>query len=198
MANTNNPFGFQPYGTLGGSGPNFRLSKRLISSGNSTAIYRGDMVVPVTSTVTGYITQATASTVPAAGVFWGCEYLSTSQGNIVRNNYWPGSDANGDVTAYVYDAPDMLFVGQAGASAIGLTSLNQNAQITVGTGSTTTGISGMYLNPTTGTTSTYPFIVWGFVQDPTGVNGTDITTAYNWVIVGWNLEIFKAGATSVS
>jgi hypothetical protein len=178
--------------------PNFRLSKRLISSGNGTAIYTGDAVVPVTSTVTGYIQQATASTVPMAGIFMGCEYLSVSQGNIVRSRYWPGSDANGDVTAYVIDNPDAQFVVQAGASAIGLTSLNQNAQLTVGTGSSTTGQSGMYLNSTTGTTSTYPFIVAGFVQDPTGMNGADITTAYNWVIVGFNLEIFKAGAASVS
>jgi len=127
----------------------------------------------------------------------GCEYLSVSQGNIVRSRYWGGADANGDVTAYVIDNPDALFVVQAGATAIGFTSINENAQLNVGTGSTTTGQSGMFID-TLGTTSTYPFIVVDFIQDPTGANGTDITTGYNWVVVGWNLEIFNAPQTSIA
>lgn len=197
MANTNAPFGFSPIGTVGGSTPNFRLSKRLIASGNGTAIYFGDAVVPVTSSATGYIKQATASTVAMAGIFRGCVYTSVSQGRTVRSLYWPGSDATGDVTAYVIDDPLAQFVVQAGGSAVGLTSLNSNIQLNVGTGSTTTGLSGMYVE-SPNTTSTLPFIVTGFVQDPLGVNGTDITTAYNWVIVGFNNEIFKAGLTSIS
>ena len=197
MANTNAPFGFLPEGTVGGAGPNFRLSKRLIASTNATAIYTGDAVVPVTGSVTGYIQQATASTVQMAGIFWGCKYLSVSQGRQVWSRYWPGSDANGDVTAYVIDNPDAEFVVQAGGTAIGLTSLNLNVQLAVGTGSTITGQSGMYVqNPAN--TSTLPFTITGFVQDPTGANGTDITTAYNWVKVTFNSQVFKAGQTSVS
>lgn len=197
MANTNAPFGFSPEGTVSGAAPNFRLSRRLIASTNATPIYTGDAVVPVTGSVTGYIKQATASTVALAGIFWGCKYLSVSQGRQVWSRYWPGSDANGDVTAFVIDSPDTEFVVQAGGTAIGLTSLNQNVQLNVGTGSTITGQSGMYVeNPNT--TATLPFTIVGFVQDPTGANGTDITTAYNWVRVTFNSEIFKAGLTSVS
>jgi hypothetical protein len=199
MANTNSPFGFQPYGTVSGAAPNWRLSSRLISSTNTTAIYTGDAVVPVISTVNGYITQATAGTTALAGIFAGCEYTSVSQGNRVRSRFYPGSDANGDVTAYVIDNPDAVFLVQAGTAAMGLTCLNENAQLTTGTGSSTTGQSGMFLNSTTATTSTYPFTVVGFVQDPNpGQNGTDITTAYNWVLVTFNNEIFRAGLTSVS
>lgn len=197
MANTNAPFGFQPQGTVGGSTPNFKISRRLIASTNATAIYKGDAVVPVTSTVTGYIKQATASTVALAGIFWGCKYLSVSQGRTVWSNYWPGSDATGDVTAYVYDDPQMVFTAQAGATAVPITALNQNIQLNVGTGSTSTGLSGMYVE-TPATTATLPFTIVGFVQDPTGVNGTDITTGYNWVLVTFNNEIFRAGLTSVS
>ena len=192
MANTNAPFGFSPEGTVSGSTPNFRLSRRFIAAGNSTAIFTGDAVVPVTGTSTGYIKQATASTIAMAGIFWGCKYLSISQGRPVWSRYWPGSDANGDVTAYVIDNPDAEFVVQAGGTAIGVASLNQNVQLNVGTGNTTTGQSGMYVeNPNV--TATLPFTITGFVQDPTGANGTDITTAYNWVKVTFNNEVFRAG-----
>jgi hypothetical protein len=194
VANVNNPFGFSPYGTRNGATPNFRLSRRKIASNNGTAIYTGDAVIPLS---TGYIAQATASTVPMAGIFMGCEYLSVSQGNIVRSRFWGGSDANGDVTAYVIDNPDALFVVQAGSSAIPFSDLNANAQLNVGTGSSITGQSGMFID-TVGTTNTYPFIIVDFVQDPSGANGTDITTGYNWVIVGWNLEIFNAPQTSIA
>ena len=199
MANTLSPFGFSPNGTLGGSTPNFRLSRRYIASSNATAIYTGDVVMPVTSTATGYIVQYSSGTVPPAGVFMGCKYLSVSQGRQVWSPYWPGSDANGDVTAYVIDNPDALFVVQSGtASAVTLANINSNATVNTSTaGTTINGRSGMALG-TIGTTSTYTFIVVDLITTPNGKNGTDITTAYNWVVVGWNLEIFKAGATSIS
>jgi hypothetical protein len=198
VANTLALFGFSPEGTVGGSTPNFRLSKRLVASTNTTAIYKGDAVVPVTSTTTGYITQATASTVALAGIFWGCTYTSLSRGSRVWSPYWPGSDANGDVTAYVLDDPQMVFVVQSSQSTpIALTSLNQNVQLSVGTGNTYTGLSGMGIT-TPANTATLPFTITGFVQDPTGLNGTDITTAFNWVLVTFNNEIFRAGLTSVS
>ena len=196
MANTNAPFGFSPEGTVSGS-PNFKLSTRLIASTNATPIYTGDAVVPVSGSATGYIKQATASTVQMAGIFWGCKYLSTSQGRTVWSRYWPGSDANGDVTAYVIDDPNAKFVVQAGGTAIGLASLNLNVQLNVGTGNTTTGQSGMYVE-SPANTSTLPFTITGFVTNPTGAPGTDITSAYNWVVVAFNSEIFKAGQTSIS
>jgi hypothetical protein len=197
MANLSAPFGFQPEGTVGGSTPNFKLSKRLIASTNTTAIFKGDAVVPVTSSVTGYITQATASTVALAGIFWGCTYLSVSQGRKVWLPYWPGSDAVSDVTAYVLDDPQMVFTVQAGATAVGLAALNLNIQLAVGTGNTTTGLSGMFVQ-SPANTATLPFTVVGFIQDPPGANGTDITTGYNYVLVTFNNEIFRAGLTSVS
>ena len=197
MANVSAPFGFSPDGTVGGSTPNFRISRRMIASTNATAIFCGDAVVPVTGSVTGYIAQATASTTALAGIFWGCKYLSVSQGRQVWSRYWPGSDANGDVTAYVIDSPDAEFTVQAGATAIGLTSLNLNVQLAVGTGSTLSGQSGMFIqNPAN--TATLPFTITGFVQDPPGANGTDITTGYNFVKVTFNNEIFRAGLTSIS
>jgi hypothetical protein len=199
MANVLSPFGFSEAGTVGGSTPNFRISRRYIASTNATAIYRGDAVVPVTSTATGYITQWSAGTVPLAGVFWGCQYLSISQGRKVFSPYWPGSDASGDVTAWVNDDPQAMFMVQSGtASAVTLANINSNATITTATaGSTLSGQSGMALS-TIGTTSTYPFTIVDLVTTPPGQNGTDITTAYNYVMVTFNNEIFRTGNTSIS
>lgn len=198
MANTLAPFGFSPSGTISGSGPNFRLSSRKIASTNATAIYTGDAVMPVTTTATGYITQYTTGSVPCCGVFWGCVYLSVSQSRIVRSEFWPGSDANGDITAYVIDSPDAMFIAQSGAGPITLANVNQNVAIVVSpVGSSLTGRSGMALG-VPATTSTYPFTIVGLAQDLGAGNGTDITTAFNYVYVTFNNEIFRTGNTSIS
>ena len=184
MANTNAPFGFRQYrGT--GSAPTFEQTVRNIAYNNGTAIYFGDAVVPLN---TGYIGQATASTVQLAGIFVGCKYLSTSQKRTVWSNYWPGADVASTapkVEAYIIDDPNAQFVAQAGGTAIGFADIGANIQLNVGTGNAATGISGMYVE-SAGTTNTLPFRIVGMVEDPPGANGTDIASAYNHVIVRFN------------
>ena len=181
MANTNTPFGFkQVKGT--GSLPTFEQNARAIASTNSTAIYFGDAVIPLS---TGYIAQATASTVRVEGIFVGCKYTSVSQKRTVWSNYWPGSDATGDVEAYVIDDPNAQFQVQAGGTAVTFANIGEYIQLNVGTGNTSTGISGMYVE-SPNTTVTLPFIVRGLITNPPGANGTDATSAYNIVVVGFN------------
>ena len=115
MANTQAYFGFSPVSTSNGP-VNWRMSTRRIASGNATAIYKGDPVMPVVSSATGYITQGAAGTTTLAGIFWGCQYLSVSQKRTLWSAYWPGSDATGDVTAYVIDDPNARFKVQANGS----------------------------------------------------------------------------------
>lgn len=181
MANTNSPFGFkQIKGT--GSAPTYEQNTRKIASNNSTAIFFGDAVIPLS---TGYIAQATASTVRMEGIFVGCKYTSTSQKRTVWSNYWPGSDATGDVEAYIVDDPNAQFLVQAGGTAVTFANIGEYIQLNVGTGSTATGVSGMYVeNPNT--TVTLPFRVVGLVESPPGANGTDATAAYNQIIVAFN------------
>jgi len=182
MANTNTPFGFkQVKGT--GSLPTFEQNVRYIAPTNSTAIFFGDAVIPLN---TGYIAVATAAAVRMEGIFAGCKYTSVSQKRTVWSNYWPGSDANGDVEAYIIDDPNAQFQVQATSGPITFTSVGRYAQLTAGTGNTATGISAMTLATPSAGTITFPFIVKGLVQDPPGANGTDITTAYNIVVVGFN------------
>lgn len=181
MANTNAPFGFrQAKGN--GSAPTYEQVEMLIASNNSTAIFFGDAVIPLN---TGYIAQATASTVQLAGIFMGCSYLSTSQKRKTWSNYWPGSDATGDVTAYVCNDVNARFMVQAGGTAVGVAAINANIQLNVGTGNTANGISGMFVE-TPNTTDTLPFRVISLVTEPPGANGTDIASAYNYVIVAFN------------
>jgi len=191
MPNTNAPFGFLHIGNNSGGAPTFQQSIRKIAANNATAIFYGDAVVPVTGSATGYITRATASTVALAGVFVGCKYYSTSQQKVINSRYWPGSDATGDVTAYVVDDPNARFVVQADATGIPFSKVGQNAQLIAGAGNTLSGFSGMTLNSTTATTATFPFIIVDLVTDPPGQNGTDATSGYNQVIVQFNNEIFR-------
>lgn len=184
MANTSAPFGFRQYkGT--GSSPTYEQVTMKIASNNSTAIFFGDAVVPVTGTATGYIKQATASTVALAGIFVGCKYLSVSQKRTVWSNYWPGSDANGDVEAYVVNDPNAQFLVQAGSTNIPASKVGQLVQLNVGTGNTANGISGMYVE-SPATTATLPFRITDVVTEPAGTNGTDATSGYNYLVVAFN------------
>ena len=202
MANTFAPFGFRPTSTSNGP-ENFRISTRRIASTNTTAIYKGDPVIPVVSTANGYITQSGSNpTTTLAGIFWGCQYLSTSQKRTVWSQYWPGSDATGDVIAYVVDDPLARFVVQTSGTsfqisgtvaAFGSSPVGQNANFTIGSGSALTQQSGAYLS-SVGTLNTSPFIITAMIIDPPGANGTDPTSQYNYVEVGFNNEWLRGNA----
>lgn len=192
------PWGFSPF--MSDNGPvNYAQIERKISSSYSTAIFYGDAVVPVVSSATGYIAQAAVGSTALVGVFLGCRYYSTSQKKWIWNNYWPGSDATGDVVAFVVNDPTAQFLCQAGASNLGFSVIGQNAQLALNGGNTTTGISGMYIS-TTGTTSTFPFIIVAVpgTESPASQTTPDPTLAYNWLVVGFNNQQFITGKTGIS
>lgn len=190
VTNVSAPFGFrQIKGT--GSAPTYEQVPMTIASGNATAIFFGDAVVPVTGSATGYIKQATASTVALAGIFVGCKYLSTSQKRTVWSNYWPGSDATSDVEAYVVNDPNAQFLCQAGGTNVGFATIGQNIQLNVGTGNTANGISGMYVE-TPATTATLPFRIVSLVATPPEQNGTNITGTFNLLIVQFNNTLTRS------
>jgi len=207
MANTFAPNGFLQYQGGAGGAPTFAQSTRKIASGNATAIFTGDPVMPVIGSATGYITQGAAGTTVLAGIFVGCKYLSTSQKRVVWSAYWPGSDATNDVEAYVIDDPNARFVVQSSGTGFPVTGTlaaqtsgvqGQYAQFTIGTGSTATGRSGAYISAV-GTTVTYPFIVVDYAVS--FANGGDPTTQYCNLIVGFNNEVWRtngAGPTGIS
>ena len=207
MANTQAYFGFTQYQGGAGGAPTFAQSVRRIASGNSTAIYTGDPVMPVVSTANGYITQASPGSTTLAGIFVGCRYLNTSLGRVVWSPYWPGSGATGDVEAYVIDDPASRFIVQTSTSSFPMTGtattmtsgvIGQYAQFSIGSGNTLSGRSGAYLS-SLATTVTFPFLI---VDYQIGVqNGGDPTSQYCNVIVGFNNEYLRsngAGPTGIS
>jgi hypothetical protein len=201
MANIQGAFGFFPWGTATSNAPNFAEGHNTpyrIAAGYGTAIYYGDAVRWNVSGPTGFIEQwangdGSTATKILVGIFVGCSYYSTSQKKQIWNNYWPGSDATGDVDAFIIDDPNALFKVQAGTgSAITQTSFGATADIVANpSGNTTTGISGMSLSTPT-TTNTLPFKVVNVITTPPGANGTDLTTAFNYVIVAMNNQQYKA------
>jgi len=209
MANTAAYYGFLQYNGSAGGAPTFSQSPRRIASSEGTAIYTGDPVTPVAGTgaATGYITTAANGSEPIAGIFVGCKYYSTSQKRTVWSAYWPGSDATGDVEAYVIDDPNARFIVQtsfAGAKMTGTVSTmgsgiqGQYATFQIGTGNSATGRSGAYLDNVS-TTITSPFIVVDYAVSVG--NGGDPTTQYCNVIVGFNNEVWRtngAGPASIN
>jgi hypothetical protein len=127
----------------------------ITSSTTGTAVVANSgATISVSSTTSGTVTVI----VPIAGVFAGCKYTSTSQKRTVFSNYWPGSDATGDVTAYITTDPNAQFIVQTAnsntsATNIGLASIGQNISFayldngTTGTetnGNVNTGLSTMF------------------------------------------------------
>lgn len=190
MANSNNPFGLKQLG-LNGFATNGQLSWRKDGILSSTpAIYCNDLIQR--NAAGQYEQWVNGSAVSqAGGIFFGCEYYSTSQNTKVFNRFWPGSDAAaGTVTAQFIPfilTPAPLFVIQSGPAGIAAADIGQNADIVVGTGSTTTGFSGSYLS-TIVTTATVPFtIVDLWVNWMGGQVGPGTQAgAYNWVVVAAN------------
>lgn len=180
------PWGFSVYSNVNGP-VNYAVTTRKISSAYTTAVFYGDLLEEDGSHA-GYAAQWTTGT--AVGVMLGCYYLSTSQKKFIWNNYYPGSDAAGDVTITICNDPMAQFLVQAGSSNLGFAVIGQytfpNASPT---GNTTTGISGMFVSTTTTTpTTNTPFVVVAIPGSETPPNQTspDPTQPFNWVVVGWN------------
>ena len=196
MANTANPFGFRSFGHQDGSAPTMGLSKMTILSSYATAIYTGDLVA--LSSVAGF--EGTLTIGPVAngthqisGVFTGCEYYNSNVARTVWSSYFPASvGSSSPVTAYVITDPEMTYLAQASTgTVVGSSLIGWNIGFTVGTGNTTTGISGAYLNSSNvGASSSYPWKVVDTYSNfgPPGINGTSTTEGGGYLVVqpnGW-------------
>ena len=150
MANINGAFGLRPLKQLGQSANTTGATEYRIAYDNSNVLYRGQPVIPTADGVIDDLQAATGGNVPIVGVFWGCEYVSSTTGKTTWSNYWPGSgaDSNHPVKAFVYDDPNQLFVVATGnntgaaTEALVRADVFSNVQLANGnSGSTTTGIS---------------------------------------------------------
>lgn len=206
MANTVAPFGAQSFGRMDGGSPTAGLTKYTIASSDANPVFRGD-TVRVSTTNNTYITWDSSGSVQVVGVFQGCEYYSPTVGRVIWSNYFPGSVATtsgtNDVTAYVIDDPDQLFIIQASTNAVmgtSLTGLNFNVTPS-SLGNTLTGISVMSLASTTAlSTSAGPFRLVGpysAFAPPGSPNISSTESAAIWVVMpnNWNRKNLTAHST---
>lgn len=91
----------------------------------------------------GYAEVIVTTTNYAAGAFQGCEYIDPVTKQPTFSNYFPSgvSSAVGDVTAFVVDDPAATYIVQADAS-VSVGDINLNFDVTLGAGSSFTGVSG--------------------------------------------------------
>ena len=146
MANNDKAFGLRPLGNLAGTGAQKQYGYE-IADNQAGAIFQGDLVV----LKDGYILQFNPATHTAAvGVFNGCFYNDPTTQKPTWKNYYPGSIniTQGKIVADVLDDPSQMFIIQNdGTSAA--TNYGLNADIVVGTGNTTTGLSANELDTST-------------------------------------------------
>jgi hypothetical protein len=177
MANSNGAFGLKPIGKVGmntnstgASGYTFYE----IANGNSNAIYQGSPVIPLSTGYIDIVGAAAGGTVGLLGSFHGCEYVSSTTGETVYSNYWPGSgaDSNHPVKAWIHDDPLQLFLVATDASwtskATARAAVFANANFSSGTsGSTTSGMSsGALAISTINTTNTLNMRIMGWQENP--------------------------------
>ena len=112
MANTNVSFGLRPLSRLGASYNTTGTTEYRIAAGNTNRIYQGMPVIPLATGFIDDLQAAAGGTVSILGVFYGCEYVSSTTGERIFSNNWPGSgaDTNHPVKAFIYDDPMQLFV----------------------------------------------------------------------------------------
>ena len=146
------PYGLVPINRIDGMPYAGAIQQLPIASTYNTAIYNGDVVLVSGGNIKKSALTNDSTTDKANnatyGVFMGVQYTNT-QGQTVQAQYYPGNAAATNAIAYVVMDPVAEFkvaVTYAGNSTISSTTLaavGTNAALIQGTGSTTTGDSGV-------------------------------------------------------
>jgi len=192
MANTLERFGLRPSRQLNGS-PFINAQNRYrIASGNSTSIYQGDLVTPLTSgTVTRYVANTSNVVV---GVFNGCFYTDPTTQKPTWSNYYPSSTNASDIIAFVIDGPDTVFEINSD-DTFAVADLFRNYSVNNATGNVKTGISYVQLDVAeSGTAGTFVVQAIDISQDP---NNEDVATSNANIVVRINNHFYRQGGTGI-
>ena len=186
------PYGLVPINSVDGK-PYAGATRQLpIASTYDTAIFNGDIVAVVDGGTIAKSGVTNDSTTSAAnytyGVFVGVQYVN-GQGQTVQAQYYPGNAAATSAVAYVVDDPMAAFkvavvLANSAISSTNRSIVGVNMAIDQGTGSTTTGNSGMgVLAPTNnlGNAATLPVRVVSVIPET-----ATSATAFTEVVVKLN------------
>ena len=188
MANVVEKFGLRPYRKLDGTPLVGAQNRYTIASNYGTAIYQGDLVIPVTG---GNIERHTAgNSASVVGVFNGVFYTDPTTQKPTFKNYYPGGVVASDITAFVIDDPDAVFLIDADAT-FARADLFQNYSVTNATGNTVTGISEVQLDVSeSGTNASFIIQAIDISQDP---NNSDTSSANANILVRINKHFYRDG-----
>jgi len=192
MANVSRINGLRPSRYLSGAPWNGQVTKYFVAASDASAIFNGDLVkIDGGSDGSGVrsVTQGVA-TGTYCGVVVGFEIDPT---NLNTPQYRAASTAR---YVYVVDDPDVLFEIQEDAvgGALASNAVGLNADVVVGSGSTTTGSSGMQLDTSTAaTTATLPFKIIEFSKKV----DNEVAVANAKVIVKINSHQLATGTGTV-
>ena len=205
MANSNGSFGLKPIGKIGQATNSTGMTEYRIASNNSNPIFSGMAVIPLAGGVIDDLQAAAGGNVSIVGVFGGCEYVSSTTGETVFGNFWPGSgaDTTFPVKAFLYDDPNQLFtiatsnvVAAANTEAEIRAAVFANVAFATGnSGSTSTGMSSATADLNTiAATNTLALRIMGVQNDP---DNADFTAAGIPLIVRINNH-FNAPTGSIA
>lgn len=194
------PYGLQAINRVDGLPYAGAIRQIPIASTYNTAIFNGDIVrvaaggVIEKSTVT--VDSTTAAANNTVGVFVGVQYVN-SQGQTVQGQYYPGNAAATSAVAFVVDDPmaafkvAVTFSGNATVTTVNQSIVGTNVAVRQGTGSTTTGDSGVsvYATNAQGNAAALPLRVIAVVPDTAAT-----ATTYREVVVKFNNHQYDVAA----
>ena len=168
MAKGHKAVGLRALGNLSATGSQKQFGYN-IADNQSGAIFQGQLV----TLKDGFILAFDPSSHTAAvGVFNGCDYIDPTTGKPTFSNFYPGSIniTQGEIIAHIIDDPNQLFLIQAD-EYIEAADIGKNADIVVGSGRTTTGLSVNELDSSTiATTAALNLKIVGLYDSPNNVH----------------------------
>jgi len=165
MANNDTPFGFRPVRTLSGVYTG-AVNAYEVADNYDTAIFTGDVVIPVTGG--GVEVSTAAPTIAVQGVFNGCEYQDPTTGKYTYSAYYPASTniTAGIIRCWIVDDPMVVFEAQTDGTAT-IAANHGNFTIVATGGDTKSGQSRQEVDfSELATTSTDPVKMVGLSTDP--------------------------------
>jgi len=142
--------GFRPSRIRGSGANSTGYSEYKISSAYATNIFTGDLV----RNVGGTVERIVSTTDMVLGVFQGCRYVANGEPKFSK--YWPASTSVTEAYAFVTDDPSTTYIVQADASVTAADLNSFNFDVTIGSGSTVTGLSGFGVKATSRTAGVAP------------------------------------------
>jgi hypothetical protein len=190
------PYGLKPINLIGGQVFAGSTRQRRIASGASSIGFGDPLEFDTDGTVKVTTSTTTPPTSGFAGVFLGCNFVSSVTGQPTYSQQWTSGTsvkAGTYIIAYVADDPDTLFkaVGVDSGTVVSTTSgfvygdIGQNVPLVANTLNTTTGDSQQGLKfGSVAVTRSLPIRIVDVVEDTAFVSSG--TTYYPEVIVKFN------------